>query len=673
MGDLSIEAVLDWIATHPGWAGLLVFLVSFAESLAFVGVVVPGAMMMIAFGAAISTGYMEFWPTMWWAVAGAIAGDMLSYGLGYYYKDQLGRIWPLSKRPELLEHGIRFFERHGGKSVVLGRFVGPLRAVVPAVAGMLEMPFARFSVANIISALAWAPLYLLPGIVLGVSLELASEVAGRLALLMIVLLVGIYLLDRIVRFAYRRTLPYVDHLMLRLMGWTERHPLVGKLPAAVVDPLHAETRGLSLLAILLVATSIGFAVIARSLWTNDGPGPLSQLVNNLFAGLHNPAGDLIMAYVAHLGSLPVVGAFTLALCIWFGFQRQWKAVTHLLAALILPLLTLTLLRFLPHPTISTPNDLDAAFNAFPVGYISVATSVYVFTAVLLAREIQPRFRLVVYLAVSTLLGSIAIALLYLGRGWPLFLLGGVTLGLVWATLLGIAYRRHITEKPKRPQHLAVAMMSLLIVPWWFPVQTAKSTTTVVEQQPRITISAADWTSQVSRTLPAMRDDMQHRHDHPLNLQWAGTRTAIEQALTSLGWQSAPPVAARAFLQWLNPSPELSAVPILPHVHNGRYESLRWIKPASAQAWYVIRLWPSNYKIKTGVDTVPLWIGNVGYLRLERTSGLSVMRTTTDFASALEVFKDEVLVSSQTHKNAYKGGLISGRIVDGRLLLQTENE
>ena len=280
MGDLSAESVLNWIAAHPGWTGLLVFLVSFAESLAFVGVIVPGAMMMIAFGAAISTGYMEFWPTMWWAVAGAIAGDVLSYWLGYHYKDQLRGIWPLSKRPELLEHGIRFFERHGGKSVFLGRFVGPLRAVIPAVAGMLDMPFARFTVANVISALAWAPMYLLPGIVLGVSLELASEVAGRLALLLIVLLVGIYLLDRIVRFAYRRTLPYVDQLMVRLMGWTERHPLMGKLPAAVVDPLHAETRGLSLLAILLVATSIVFAVIVRSLWTHDGPGPLSQLVNN---------------------------------------------------------------------------------------------------------------------------------------------------------------------------------------------------------------------------------------------------------------------------------------------------------------------------------------------------------------------------------------------------------
>ena len=55
------------------------------------------------------------------------------------------------------------------------------------------------------------------------------------------------------------------------------------------------------------------------------------------------------------------------------------------------------------------------------------------------------------------------------------------------------------------------------------------------------------------------------------------------------------------LHWLNPNPELSAVPILPHVHNGRYESLRWIKPSSTQAWYIIRLWPSDYDITTGVQ------------------------------------------------------------------------
>ena len=170
-------------------------------------------------------------------------------------------------------------------------------------------------------------------------------------------------------------------------------------------------------------------------------------------------------------------------------------------------------------------------------------------------------------------------------------------------------------------------------------------------------------------MPATRDDLRHRHDHPFNLQWAGTRTAIEHTLASLGWRSAPPVAARGLLHWLNPNPELSAVPILPHVHNGRYESLRWVKPASAQAWYIIRLWPSDYDITTGVETVPLWIGNVSYLQLERIGGLSVLRTASDFTGPLEAFKDEVLIASRT----YKDDLTTGMVVDRGLLLQTENK
>ena len=70
---------------------------------------------------------------------------------------------------------MRFFEKYGGKSVAFGRFVGPMRAVIPLVAGMMGMPTGRFLAANILSAIVWAPVYLLPGIVFGASLELAAE------------------------------------------------------------------------------------------------------------------------------------------------------------------------------------------------------------------------------------------------------------------------------------------------------------------------------------------------------------------------------------------------------------------------------------------------------------------------------------------------------------------
>lgn len=112
---------------QPGWAGAVVFLMAFAESLAMVGMVVPGVAIMFAVGALIGSGALDFRVMVLWAVIGAVAGDGLSFWLGKKYQRQLTGMWPFSRHPAMLDKGIQFFQRYGGKSVVLGRFFGPVR------------------------------------------------------------------------------------------------------------------------------------------------------------------------------------------------------------------------------------------------------------------------------------------------------------------------------------------------------------------------------------------------------------------------------------------------------------------------------------------------------------------------------------------------------------------
>ncbi len=72
-------------------------------------------------------------------------------------------VWPLSRHPDLLPRGHRFFERWGFAGVFVGRFFGPLRASIPLVAGICSMPFIRFQLANVLSAVVWAAGVLAPG------------------------------------------------------------------------------------------------------------------------------------------------------------------------------------------------------------------------------------------------------------------------------------------------------------------------------------------------------------------------------------------------------------------------------------------------------------------------------------------------------------------------------
>lgn len=161
-----LHELLDWVGRHPEQAGLIVFAVALAESLAIVGVLVPGVVILIGAGALIGSGVLDFWEMAAWAVAGAVIGDGLSFWLGHHF-DYLTARWRWFRlHPDHLRKGVEFFARYGMLSVVLGRFFGPLRAVVPLVAGLMRMPPWRFYLANVFSAMIWAPVYLAPGTLL---------------------------------------------------------------------------------------------------------------------------------------------------------------------------------------------------------------------------------------------------------------------------------------------------------------------------------------------------------------------------------------------------------------------------------------------------------------------------------------------------------------------------
>jgi membrane protein DedA with SNARE-associated domain len=98
-------------------------------------------------------------------VIGAVVGDWLAYDLAARFKLAIVRIWPLSRHPELVSRGSTFFERWGVVAVFLGRFLGPLRAMVPIAAGVCGMSWVRFQIANATSALVWATGILAPGTV----------------------------------------------------------------------------------------------------------------------------------------------------------------------------------------------------------------------------------------------------------------------------------------------------------------------------------------------------------------------------------------------------------------------------------------------------------------------------------------------------------------------------
>jgi membrane protein DedA with SNARE-associated domain len=154
-----VDAVVAFVRANQEWAAPIAFVVAFAESFCFVSLLWPGTAILVGISAllaasGVGTGVLV--PSILAAGVGGSLGYAMSYWIGLYFKDSIDKIWPFSRRPDLIPTGQRFFERHGAFGVFLGHFFGPVRAVIPVVAGMFNMPQLPFQIANILSAFTWA-------------------------------------------------------------------------------------------------------------------------------------------------------------------------------------------------------------------------------------------------------------------------------------------------------------------------------------------------------------------------------------------------------------------------------------------------------------------------------------------------------------------------------------
>lgn len=158
-----IDTIVAFARDNAAWVPPLMFVLAFGESLAFISLLLPAWGALVALGALIGSSGISFWPVWVAAALGAALGDWLSYWIGLKLEYRVQHIWPLSRHPDLIPRGERFMRKWGIPGIFIGRFFGPLRASVPLIAGIFEMPFWSFQAANFASAFVWAAVLLTLG------------------------------------------------------------------------------------------------------------------------------------------------------------------------------------------------------------------------------------------------------------------------------------------------------------------------------------------------------------------------------------------------------------------------------------------------------------------------------------------------------------------------------
>lgn len=155
----------DFLSQNLAWAGPIIGLVTFGESLIVIGALLPATVMLLLVGGLIATGAVDAGVMIAWALAGAVVGDAASFALGRRLGSKALRHRLLSRHRRLIARTRLFTRRHGVVAIYLGRFAGPFRAFVPLMAGVNRMPSRSFHLANFLSGALWVAAFLSPGFI----------------------------------------------------------------------------------------------------------------------------------------------------------------------------------------------------------------------------------------------------------------------------------------------------------------------------------------------------------------------------------------------------------------------------------------------------------------------------------------------------------------------------
>ena len=433
----------QWFGEHQQWIMLAIALLAFFESLALVGIIIPGVALLFAIAVAAGSASVNIWGVLIAGFLGAILGDGLSFLLGRYSHEKIIQLPPFNKHPEWITRGEAFFQKYGIASIVIGRFIGPIRPVMPLVAGMLEMPAIRFYSINILSAFAWSPFYLLPGYFIGAAAESQQLVQQQHFFLLAGLLLTPWLISLCLSLLQKQ-LRYRSHDYPHDHSHSHSHSNNNQLNTAILLFIIS--------AILLLCTY---------LLTKNG---YFTLINTwglkTFIALHLPILDSFFIAVTLLGYWMPMAIWATAITLSLMLQRHYALAATWISATLIGQISISWLKnttaFIRPTVVQQP---PTSFS-FPSGHTAIII-VFMGTLLLLARNnlsAQTYKRGVLISAAVCVL--VACSRLYLGVHWISDIVAGTCLGVMILTLFyGLLHQKNIrpyTEKSASPRSLVIA-------------------------------------------------------------------------------------------------------------------------------------------------------------------------------------------------------------------------
>lgn len=615
--------MLRLLAGHPAWTLTVVFLAAFLEAIAVVGTFIPGSTAMFLAGALVGTGSLNLGWVLASAIAGAVAGDGTSYWLGSWYKDKLVQAWPFSKHPQLLTAGYSLFEKHGAKSVIFARFIGPVRAILPVVAGMLGMSPVRFYAMNVLSALLWAPAHILPGVIFGASVQLAGVVSFRLVIIIALLAGSIWVSVQVARVLLSHAGAWSSAAARRLANWARhRKGRVGRLALRMFDAGRPGVSGIAATLVLVLLAGWLFNGVVEDVVSGDLLVHVDVSVYHFLQAVRTPWGDALFWRLATLGSAATLTALVVTGMGWMVWEHRWRPLVYWLAAIVVSQLVILVIQVAMHR--APPAIHAGSAYVFPSNLVAATVAVYGFLAFLLAQRASAWEGALIATTSATAVVVVALAGLYFGRFWFSDAIAGAALALVWGAVVALDVMWRYPPAPSSHRFMWVLVLGVLSASVAVQLRVnppASEPGTTRLNQP-VLVTQSQWADFLGKGLPCYRSDLEGDRKEPLTVQWAATMDEIKSRLRGQGWVDGINLSVRSLLSLASPNVEVMGLPVLPTLNNGVPSPLVFTRPGDKRDKRdVLRFWPTDYAINQGnsASPTPIWAGSLVHERLVRPS------------------------------------------------------
>jgi membrane protein DedA with SNARE-associated domain/membrane-associated phospholipid phosphatase len=457
------EVIGDIAEALGPWTYVLVGVLAFLETGAFVGLVAPGETVVIAGGVIAGQGEIALLPLIGLVWICAVLGDTTSFYIGR----RLGRGFLERHGPrvkithERLEQVESYFDRHGGKTILIGRFIGLVRALAPFIAGSSGLSYRRFVPYSIVGTGLWASTFCILGFIFWRSFDRVAHIAGQAIFgfgVTVAVIVGVVV-------AYRRradikawALAHESHPLMRPLFAVGR-PVYRGVVRPVVQTVAPQVRflwnrvtpgelGLELTTALAVA-GVGIFVYVLylvELSGNLGPTPLDTELLDLADKLHNEMLVEVAKVVSGFGALPTVVTLVVVTSIVMAATRRWAELIVLPVGLGLIYVAVHVAKAeIDRPRPADPL-VDTALSSYPSGHAAYATA-WIAVALVLTRRLGLVANAALVFVGIAIAAAVGLSRIYLRVHYWSDVAGGWGIGCgIFATLTAVAliveYIRH---------------------------------------------------------------------------------------------------------------------------------------------------------------------------------------------------------------------------------------